>query len=413
MLTEKRLLSLKPAAAGTRYGVADGLVPGLAVRVTETGHKSFVLVARYPGSSNPTRRALGEYGAITLAGARQKARQWLELLQSGKDPKNVEEAARREEQRRQAATFAGVAEAYIVDHVLKGRRGEEVAAAIRREFVGRWGARPISDITRSDVIAMVKEIKTRAPYQARNLLGSLKTMFDWAIEQDVYGLEASPCDRIKPTRLIGEKLARKRVLNDAELRAVWHAAGQIGFPFGAAFRMMILTGQRRGEVGGMRWSELDLDKAIWTIPAERMKSDAPHVVPLVVETVALLRAVPRFAGEYVFTARDGRRPVRGFQKAKEKLDRLMSESGAEVRDWRLHDLRRTARTHFSAIPSTDLVRELAISHTKPGLHKVYDQHAYLDERRDLLQRWAKRLMAIVEPPPPNVLPLAGRRKAGA
>ena len=404
VLTDRALKALKPAPAGKRYDVMDAMVPGLGIRTTDKGHKTFTLIARYPGSPNPTRRALGEYGALTLEKARIKARRWHELLAAGRDPKVEEERQYREEQRRQASTFESVAEAFIADHVLTKRRGDEVARNIRREFISRWGARPISDVTRSDVIEMVKEVKKRAPYQSRNLLGSLKTLFDWGIEQDTYGLESSPCDRIKPGRLIGKKLARKRTLNDDELRLIWQATGKAGYPFGPLFRFLLLTGQRRAECGAATWSEIDLDKKIWTIPAERMKADAPHLVPLAPEAVELLKSLPRFKGDYVFTTTGGKVPVGGFQKAKERLDRLIRETGAEVKGWRLHDLRRTMRTHLSAIPSQDLVRELVISHTQDELHEVYDQYLYLDERRDLLDRWARRLWAIVEPPPANVVP---------
>jgi integrase len=124
------------------------------------------------------------------------------------------------------------------------------------------------------------------------------------------------------------------------------------------------------------------------------------LVPLADASVALLARLPRFAGggRYVFSTTGGRRPVSGFSKPKERLDTIMQRFvGTEEKllPWRLHDLRRTARTHFSALPSTDLVRELAISHTRPGLHRVYDQFAYAEEKRALFEAWAERLIGIV------------------
>jgi integrase len=164
------------------------------------------------------------------------------------------------------------------------------------------------------------------------------------------------------------------------------------------------------EASDLSWSEIDLDKRLWTIPAARMKADAPHLVPLSTEASTILEGLPRFAGAFAFTTTAGSRPVSGFSKAKARIDAVMlrlaredaGERGGEpgkvkIDPWRMHDLRRTMRTHLSAIPSQDLVRELVIAHTRPGLHKVYDQFAYLDEKRALFEAWGKRLLGIVEP----------------
>jgi integrase len=169
----------------------------------------------------------------------------------------------------------------------------------------------------------------------------------------------------------------------------------------------------------MMWSELDLTSALWSIPSERMKTDAPHHVPLSEEAIALLKTLPRFKGDAVFSTTGGARPVSGFSKAKARLDETIlrlagesNDSAKAIKRWVLHDLRRTARTHFSAIPSQDLVRELAISHARPRLHKTYDQFAYLEEKRTLFEAWGKRLMAVVDPPhDPNTV-VSIRRVAG-
>ncbi len=171
---------------------------------------------------------------------------------------------------------------------------------------------------------------------------------------------------------------------------------RLGYPYGPLIRFLLLTGQRVNEVAGMSWSEVDFEKALWTIPKERMKSDRAHIVPLATDALRLLRSLPRFTrGSFVFTTTDGRLPVNGFSKTKERIDKL---SG--VQDWVLHDLRRTARTHFSALPVQDMARELVIAHARPGLHKVYDLHAYLDEKRECLELWEARLRGILAPKPP-------------
>jgi integrase len=262
-----------------------------------------------------------------------------------------------------------------------------------------------------------------SPYQAHNLLVLARRLFSWAIDQHVYGLETSPCDRLKPKAIIGKKVFRTRIFNDDEWRALWRAARRLGYPYGPLFRMLMLTGQRKSEVAEARWSEFDLAKKLWTIPAERMKADAPNVVPLTDDVLAVLKSLPRFRkGDHLFSATFGDKPVNGFSKAKERLDRRMLRSWralgrirgedrrqAQIPDFVIHDIRRSVRTGLSALPGiSDLVRELVIAHTKPGLHKVYDQFAYLDEKRKALELWNSRLRTIVEPPPPNVIPMASR-----
>ena len=136
-----------------------------------SGKRTFVLVTRFPGRKNPTRRSLGTYGAITLDTARERARVWLDLIRRGIDPQVEEERQRSAELRKQAHTFAAVAEEYIRVHVSKTRKAVGVEQSIRKEFIARWGERPIADITSHDVLAVVDAAVARAaPYQAHNLL---------------------------------------------------------------------------------------------------------------------------------------------------------------------------------------------------------------------------------------------------
>ena len=148
LLTDRyvRGLQKKPAAKGAHYDVMDTVVPGLGIRVSDTGYCAFVLITRFPGQTNATRRAIGKCGAITLEGARVKARQWLELISQGKDPALVEERARAAELRRQGNTFAAVAEDFIKTKLPREAKGAEVERDIRRIFIAQWGHRPITDI---------------------------------------------------------------------------------------------------------------------------------------------------------------------------------------------------------------------------------------------------------------------------
>jgi integrase len=409
-LTDRFLKSLKAAPPGKRPIYFDAVVPGLGARVTDKGTVTFVLVARYPGSTNPTPRQIGKYGMVTLEEARKRARAWHEMLSAGEDPKDAVERDRLEHQRKQKNSFAHVAEDFIRREVTNRRRGADMERELRREFVARWGGRPITEIARHDVLTVLDEVVERgSPSQARALFGHVRRLYNWALGQGRYGLTSSPCDRLRLKDLVGQRNLRTRVLGDDEIRLLWHASGRLGYPFGPFYRLLLLTGLRRNEVADARWREFDLSKSLWTIPAERMKGGSAHVVPLTDEMLVVLSSLPRFEeGDHLFSTTFGRRPVSGFSKAKRRLDGRMGRSRealsriggrdlGPVPPWVIHDIRRTVRTNLSALPVSDLVRELILAHARPGLHRVYDQYAYLDERRKCLELWAKRLMSIVEP----------------
>jgi integrase len=400
-LTDRFILSPKRTPASGRKDYQDAMVPGLSLRVTAAGHKSFVLVARYPlNPKNPTRRTLGDFGAITLEQAREKARNWLSLMRKGIDPKTDEARRRAEAIRQQTNTFAGVAAAFIDRHVSGLAKAADAKHVIETEFVKRWGQRPVTEIIPEECAVAIRAIVKRgSPYQAHNSLGYLRRLFSWAIGTHEFGILVSPVERLSPQDLIGKRESRERVLTDDELRAVWEACDAMGYPYGPLVRMLVLTGQREREIADMVRTEIDFDQALWTIPASRMKSDRAHQVPLAPDALALLRSLPEFtAGNHMFTTTDGAKSVNGFSKAKIRIDRL---SG--VSNWKFHDLRRTVRTHFSALPVQDLVRELVIAHAKQGLHKVYDLHVYRDEKRECLTLWEARLRGIVSPRPDNVV----------
>jgi hypothetical protein len=136
----------------------------------------------------------------------------------------------------------------------------------------------------------------------------------------VYGITESPAERLRPKDIVGKKVVRQRVLSDAELRALWRAAEGTPYPYGPLFLMLALTGQRKSEVAEARWREFDLEKGLWTIPPERMKMDAPHLVPLAEDVVAILGSLPRFKkGDYLFSTTFGAKPVNGFSKSKARL----------------------------------------------------------------------------------------------
>jgi integrase len=455
-LNDRLLKSLKPAPAGKRYDVMDTVVPAMGVRVTDKAHRegkrvvanhvTFFLAARFPSKPKIyTRRELGQYGKLTLDKARAKARRWIELIHSGVDPKTDEERQARERLRAQKNTFLAVAEDFISKKLSTERKGKEVERDIRREFITAWGGRPAAEITPQDVKALIEAVKARgAVYQAHNLLTHMRRLFTWAIDQDDYGLDSSPCDRIKPAVLIGKKLPRKRILSDDEIRAFWRAVARQPYPYRQTCQLLLLTGQRHGEVAGARWSEFHPELAallrradkgeaiawpkvktewkLWCVGAERFKSDWDHMVPLSDDACAVLATVPLFrTGDHLFSTTFGESRTVVSDKAKGRVDARMlrtlkamarrrgdDPARIEPKDWVLHDLRRTLRTHLSALRIPDHISEMVIGHGRQGLQRVYDQHRYLDEMREALTLWAPRLRGIVEPAPTNVVKLPMR-----
>jgi integrase len=401
-LTDRFVRSVAPPLAGRAY-YWDALVPGFGLGVTAKGNKSYVAYARWNGKS-PSRRFVGYADTMPLAAARAKARQLLGMLAEGIDPKQQELELKLAAQQRARTRFAKVCEDWFPE-IKKQRKAAAVERAVRREFIPLWGDWPVTEITTINIRDAIKAKAVTAPAHAHGLLGYAKRLFAWAVDQQIYGLQESPAAKLKAQKIIGRRTVRQHVMTDAEFAALWRAATAMPYPYGPLYRLLMLTGQRRSEVGEARWSEFDLDKRLWTIPPERMKMNAAHVVPLSAPALELLAALPRFKrGDFVFSITFGSKPVGAFSHAKERLDELMRAELPDFDPFVIHDIRRTMRTHLSALPISDRVRELVIAHAQPGLHKVYDQHSYLDEKRRALDLWAKRLSSIVSPQP-NVVPL--------
>jgi integrase len=238
------------------------------------------------------------------------------------------------------------------------------------------------------------------PIGANRVLAYLKKFFGWCVDQDI--LEASPAASVKRP---GKENKRDRVLSDAEIRAIWHACGELG-AFGRAFRFMLATGQRRTEAGEIVWSEIDRANRLWTLPRQRAKADRVHEIPLSDLAMSVLDECPKL-GDFVFTTL-GTRPISGWSKAKTALDRLALDKLKEIAiergddapttfaDWRLHDLRRTAATHIAKLGVDRIVISKLLNHAEGGVTGLYDRHSRDPEKRVAMDLWGQRLRAIVD-----------------
>jgi integrase len=226
--------------------------------------------------------------------------------------------------------------------------------------------------------------RIEAPVATNRVHSIVRKFFNWAVENDL--IANSPVAGIKPPN---PETSRDRVLTDDELKAVWREAEKVGYPFGSILQLLILTGQRRGEVTGMMWSELDLDAGLWVLPRERVKNNRRHEVPLSRQAVAILRALPRIgdkcsgsAHSYVFTL-NGTAPYNGF-KAKDRFD-------VGIAPWTVHDLRRTCASGMARLGTNLVVIEKVLNHVSgslAGIVGVYRRHEFAAEKRAALQQWA-------------------------
>jgi integrase len=399
--TDRFLKAIQPAEAGKRVIIYDAQIPGFGIRVTDKCSPevkgSFVLVTRFPGSRNPVPRRIGDYPAMSLAKAREIAREWREDIRQGIDPKVKETERRREEERRRADTVEAAFGVYADERLSTLRTGDEVKRAIKNHVLGMWGARPISEIRRADVADLIRSLRKSAPIAANRTLSYLKTFLSWCANEEL--IEASPASAIKRP---SKEVKRDRVLTDVEIRAIWAACGELGV-FGGPIKMMLVTAQRRSEVGEMGWREIDRDQKLWRLARERTKADRAHEVPLSDSALVILDETPKVS-EFVFASGRSSGAVNGWSKAKHRLDQLAAaklkefapETGGELPEWRLHDLRRTAATHMAKLGVDRVVIGKVLNHAEAEVTAVYDRHRYDREKRLALELWAQRLEQIVQ-----------------
>jgi integrase len=385
-LTERAISAAKPADAGKRKLLWDALVPGLALRVTDRGAKSFVLVTRYPGAPHPAPRSLGGHGAISLEDARVKARAWLALIAKGVDPE-------RYEMERRAETFRAIAEDYFGRKAKDHRTREWAQAAMARLVYPSLGAKPIDDIGRRDIVRLLDDIEDqRGPFMANRALGIVSSIFNWhATRSDTF---RSPIVRGMKR---ADEQARARVLSDDELRAIWRATGEYPYPFGRMLRLILLTATRRNEAAHARHSEIVGSE--WTIPAARYKTKLDHVIPL---SKMALELIVQGESDFIFT-QNGNVPARGFDRHKQAID-----EASGVKGWVIHDLRRTARTLLSRAGINADIAERCLGHVIPGVRGTYDRHEYFEEKARAFEALALQIERIINPQD-NVVTMRGKR----
>jgi integrase len=422
------------APPGGRIDYFDASLPGFALRVAgptpraPEGRRTWVLFYRYGG----TQRRLSfdpPYPTLGLAAGRRLAGNALAELAEGKDPAAAKADAKTAAAR-EPDSIANVVELFIKRNLELKHRAPRYIEETRRNFknhvLPRWGKREIATITRRDVIELLDAVMdhgSRAkgdggkrhaapggPVSANRTLAAIRSLFNFALRRGI--IESTPVALVERP---GQETSRDRALSADEVRAVWVAADDLGYPFAPFFRLVLLTGQRRNEVAGMRWADLDLVAGTWTLDAEATKAGRAHVVPLTDPAIEILQGLPRKGvttdrgirpSPFVFTTA-GTAPICGFSKAKPRLDRKITAArdGAPLAPWTTHDLRRTVATEMGRMGVSRFVIARILNHSDRAVTGIYDRHSYLAEKRHALGLWAQYLTGLVSPPTDNVVEL--------
>jgi integrase len=360
--------------------------PVYVIKYRVFGRQRFVTIGRHGSPWTPDK-------------ARREAKRLLGLVADGKDP----QAEKIEARAKAADTLGSVADDYL-KHAKKKQKPRSYAET-ERHLLTNW--KPLHSVSvfhlrRRQVAARLAEIETeRGRVTAARARAALSAMFNWAIREG-FDIAASP---VFGTNRPPEPKSRKRVLADRELAEIWRACRDDDY--GRIIKLLMLTGQRRNEVGGMRRTEIDGDT--WTIPGTRTKNHCEQFVPLPDFALALIDASPRRNCDYVFgdgprRKGDGHRGFSGWSKAKAALDERIVEMHRKTAklDWRLHDLRRTAATvmadRLGVLPH---IVEVILNHVgghRAGVAGVYNRAKYEAEVRKALQAWAEHVETITSAP---------------
>ena len=424
----------------------DTEVKGFGLLVLPSGTKSYVFQYRIGGRGSRLRRyTIGRHGSpYTPDGARKRARDLAALVRSGTDPIDAEreaEAARAaaEEERRRVRqmAFADYAERWLTVGLRPGTRErtrEGYKATLAKHVTPVLNRRPMPEIGRRDVVQVMDRIPTNQPAVRRITFAVLRMLFNWAKSRG--DIDASPIEGIEAPSPVP---SRDRVLIDEELALALRAAAAMERPFGPFFQMIFATGQRRNEVAGLDWAELNRESATWTLPGHRSKNGEPSIIPLNRQALAVLDALGGCGDEserkwprkgLAFSTTE-KRPISGFSRAKVRLDADMltlaredTEAAGDDPDevtlapWRLHDARRTLATALQRLGVRFEVTEAVLNHTsgasRTGVAAVYQRHDWAEEKRAALDAWGEHCRRLVDgaDEADNVVPLRANSSPG-
>ena len=403
-LTDTKLRNLKPRQKP--YQVADG--EGLVLEIRPSGQKAWLY--RYRLYGRQEKLSIGSYPDVSLADAREAHGDAKKLVKAKKSPAQVKQ----EDKRRLSddlQTVSGLAKAYLEDHVDKLTSAERGRDYVEDKILPVIGRKFLEEVTPGDCIAIVQKIKRAgAPAVARKVLEQLRGLFGYAVDHHL--MTVNPAAQVRATKIIGKKESRSRTLNGDEIRRYLKAVDTLPTSQAnrLAFKLILLTLCRKGELVKARKEHVDLKRGEWFLPAENTKNRQEHIVYLSRQTKSLFEQLIGLAGEspWLLPGRDPKEHIslttlnQAIFVAKDKNRKL---------DWLgtvwIHDLRRTASTHLHDLGWPSDVIEKALNHTIGGVRSVYNRALYADQRREMLHAWADYVDGVLEGS--NVAPF--KRKA--
>ncbi|UPT88409.1 site-specific integrase [Bradyrhizobium barranii subsp. apii] len=408
---ERLRYDTKIAPENGRLEISDDLCPGLILRVTPKGVKSFSVIYKIPGEGGVTpggrlltgkqhRITLGTTPPLDLKSARERAREILLAASHGRDIR--QERAASHIQRHQN-TFDRAFERFIEQEIKPSVNSwRNVERVLRLHVLPHWTGTGLHEIRRADIHQILDGLVARGLRGAgAEVRKHLSRFFSWSADREL--VRENPLTGLKRSDL-GSNEEAGRALTDVELRAVWRSACSLGYPFGALFRLLMLTGQRRNDWARASRSELDFGKGWLEIPKSRYKSRRDHIVPLCPQTLEILDDLPSYnsPNHFLFSSREGRVPVSGFSKAKATMDSEASalikfeDSTQSLQNYRLHDFRVTCETRLATLGFNQDVRDAVLGHAKQGLQRTYNKYDYHNEKHEALTAYASHLAEIVK-----------------
>ncbi|WP_445948388.1 tyrosine-type recombinase/integrase [Sphingorhabdus sp.] len=418
-ITKAAVDAIQPTEKDQLYW--DNRLPGFGCKVTPKGSKIFIYQYRLGGRGSPARRfTIGKHGALTADQAKREAEMLALKVAQGSDPQRVKAETAR-------ATVDLAFKSYVDKFAAECLLAEwpathrYVHALLLKYAVPVLGNKPLNDITRKDINAVLAPVKTKAA-TAANLFGVIRRLLRWAVEQE--DLERSPIEGVKGPK---PPPSRDRVLDDAELQLVWKASDALGYPFGPLIRLLILTGARREEIAALEWAEIDRETCVWVLPPSRSKNGVAARQPLSSLAVAELDILAERHGTanswpksgLVFST-TGNTSVSGYSRAKNRLDKAIDaltekQDAVPLAPWRVHDLRRTLATGLQRLGVRFEVTEAVLNHvsgSKSGVAGIYQRHDWAQEKAAALDAWAAHVAALLtDADKTNVIQLSKGKKA--
>jgi integrase len=392
LLTDRRIASIRPTH--TRVEYVDKKVPGLALRVTPNGAKSWTVRYRHRGRLR--RLTLGDLAVVSLSDARARGRDALHNASKGEDPAGDKQT------RRRAETVGELAELYLAKWAKPRKRSWKADDnLLRNRVLPQWRNRAIIDIARHDVRLLVEGIaEAGAPIVANRVAALCSKLFAFALDRDL--IRASPAVRIpRPAR----EHARDRVLTEDEIRSLWASFDALDPPMAAFYKLRLVTAQRGGEVVAMRWQDVDLHGGWWTIPAADAKNNLAHRVPLNAAAIKILQGLKKTAHKDAVFVLAAHHRAKGAG-ARGKRQQSEAAKTFTVPNFRGHDLRRTAASMMASGGISRLTISKILNHVERTVTAVYDRHSYDAEKAAALRWWNTKLVSILSARQSSVRPFA-------